>query len=867
MKNKKLLVLAVTLLFAVPSIAVFNEKNISQTIAVLRSELHQENQKMENAKSMLSKNDQRQHRKMISMIKRCNELSLMLYSQNQDYTFDMTYALEEVSKQYEKFGVERLPFDAILTRLNFEIDRYERLIESLRRLPPVLDEIEVVPDSLSISKDSLMLELRPSAKPAGGHTPRDTSRRSTFILDQQGRIDRDSCIAYAMNLLKMYTDTRDEIIEDNSHYDNLHSRLKESYDYAQQRYSMIQKRIFVEGQDNYFKVLGSLKTFIRSASREAKAKYSLGNGIGEQASFRHSEWRGPVVSGFIIFVIVHLLLAFLLSTLIINLLSKKVAKLKTDNFRKRKSTVILLFGVVLFAISIMAVGNFIGQNFFKVASGALLVYAWLLGGILLSLLIRIPAEKLKVSTSVYTPTVLLGLVVIVFRIIFIPNRLLNLIYPPLLLAFTIWQICISSKSRKKIEKTDFLLSTISIVILGMTTISAWAGYVLLSVQLFLWWLFQLAAIESITALSILVRMYGKNVIVKRTEEYQKDHIIVDKSNKQSYIEVTWLYGFVREVAIPVLGILSLPFCIRMAADVFDLSAACKTIFFKPFLNLTDASGNPVLNLSLYKFLLILSLFFLFRYLSYTIKAFYRHLRYEKIMATNGKGYVQANEVNLTLANNVIAILVWGTYVAIAIILLKIPMGALSIVAAGLATGIGLALKDVLNNFIYGIQLMSGRVRVGDYIECDGVRGKVESITYQSTQIITLEGSVMAFTNSTLFNKNFKNLTKGNAYEYVKIPVGISYGADIDKVREILSDALQTLMTKDRYNRNIVDPKRGINVVFNSFGDSGVEIAVKQYVLVEEEPGYIARAKELIYKTLNNNGIEIPFPQRDIHIKQ
>lgn len=187
-----------------------------------------------------------------------------------------------------------------------------------------------------------------------------------------------------------------------------------------------------------------------------------------------------------------------------SMLSKKVAKLKTDNFRKRKSTVILLFGVVLFAISIMAAGNFIGQNFFKVASGALLVYAWLLGGILLSLLIRIPAEKLKVSTSVYTPTVLLGLVVIVFRIIFIPNRLLNLIYPPLLLAFTIWQICISSKSRKKIEKTDFLLATISIVILGMTTISAWAGHVLLSVQLFLWWLFQLAAIESITALSILI---------------------------------------------------------------------------------------------------------------------------------------------------------------------------------------------------------------------------------------------------------------------------------------------------------------------------------------------------------------------------
>ena len=103
----------------------------------------------------------------------------------------------------------------------------------------------------------------------------------------------------------------------------------------------------------------------------------------------------------------------------------------------------------------------------------------------------------------------------------------------------------------------------------------------------------------------------------------------------------------------------------------------------------------------------------------------------------------------------------------------------SIVMAGLATGLGFAMKDLLENFIYGISLMTGRLRVGDYIECDGVQGKVDSINYQSTQIVTLDGSVMAFQNSALFSKNFKNLTRNHGY----VLVGVSGADSIDILGE------------------------------------------------------------------------------------
>ena len=64
----------------------------------------------------------------------------------------------------------------------------------------------------------------------------------------------------------------------------------------------------------------------------------------------------------------------------------------------------------------------------------------------------------------------------------------------------------------------------------------------------------------------------------------------------------------------------------------------------------------------------------------------------------------------------------------------------------------------------------------------------------------------------------------------------------------------------------MDPDRKLTVVLDGFGDSSVDLAIKQYVLVEEEYAYIAAAKEIIYNTLSENGIEIPFPQRDIHVK-
>jgi small-conductance mechanosensitive channel len=299
----------------------------------------------------------------------------------------------------------------------------------------------------------------------------------------------------------------------------------------------------------------------------------------------------------------------------------------------------------------------------------------------------------------------------------------------------------------------------------------------------------------------------------------------------------------------------------MASGVFDLTGIFKEYFSYPFLNV-----EGYISLSFYKIVMVLGLYFIFRFLNYFMKAWYRQYKIRSILKNSSVKVLNENQVNFTLAANVIGIILWGIYVISLFIILKIPTTAVKVIGAGLATGLGFAMKDILNNFFYGVQLMSGRLRVGDYVECDGIRGKVDSITYQTTQIVAGDGSVMAFPNSTLFNKNFKNLTKNHSYELLSFPVGVKYGVDVNEVRQIIIDAILPLQKKDKYGRDILDPKFGVQIRFQDFGDNSVNLSVVQFVSVEEKFAYASRAKEAIYNALNEHGIEIPFPQRDLYIK-
>ena len=214
---------------------------------------------------------------------------------------------------------------------------------------------------------------------------------------------------------------------------------------------------------------------------------------------------------------------------------------------------------------------------------------------------------------------------------------------------------------------------------------------------------------------------------------------------------------------------------------------------------------------------------------------------------------------MVMFKNVLQVVIWGAWLMIAMSVFNVGKSWLVAIFAGLSTGLGFASKDILENIYYGISLMMGRVKVGDYIICDGTRGKVSSISYTSTMIEAIDGSVIAFQNSQLFAKNYKNMTRNHGYELDILEVGVAYGTNIKECKQLLVDAISQLKCVYR--------KKPVKVVLKSFDDSSINLKILVWVNVLTQYGDDGTVMECVYDTLNEHGIEIPFPQREVTIKK
>ncbi|MBR6346804.1 MAG: mechanosensitive ion channel family protein [Bacteroidales bacterium] len=887
-KHKRLFLLIALLALAVPAAAVFTGMNLDNTLSNLRRELHQDYTQISQTREQMLEKYDIQHRRMVDIVKKCNDQSLMLYSQKQEYTFDISYALEKVSKEYRDFNKNRTPYDRIVSKLDIEINRYARLIESLRRLPPELKDVEVVPDSLAYHNDTLDTHLLQNESLleqelqeqvdvilAVTEQVQDTSATESgapaFILSEQGQTDRDTCLFYASELLKMYAGAREVVMADSTYYKEAQLRMTESYDYARDYYNILQKSVFKEGQIPWMQILMHPEVHWQQIKTDINNKYSFGfirkifkgdlstseevDSASKDSRFSNSAtlmWLGIYIIEF--FILWGLLLLILWPVFhFVKPLREKVAK------EQRRYLALLLCCVLFIALTFeVTPDDRIGK-----ALGLLHAFLLLLTAITAALLFRLEPQKLKSGFRNYLPTICTALFVISCRCLFIPNAIMNLIFPPLLLLMTLWQFITNLFRSRKADRADAIIGWVSFGITAAAMLISWAGFIFLALIILVWWYFQLALILGIATVWDLLLIYKESRLDKRLTEYKERITYVSGSAKEQLLfGASWFYDLVREVIIPSLAMVSIPLCLYWALDIFEFNDLFRQIFQEPFLRQGGPDGFRV---SLYGLLFLSAMFCLFRYMNKAIHTIWQSFEYRRFLRKYKRTTVRNNEINLSLGNSLISVFIWFVYLDLVIVTLNIPTGSLGLIAGGLSAGIGLALKDIINNFIYGIQLMGGRLRVGDWIECDGVRGKVTDINYQTTLVETLNGTQVAFLNSSLFGKSFTNLTRNNSYEMTIVKVGVAYGTDFEKLRKALEKGLEAMKTKDAYGRDVVEPTYGIYIRFDDFGDSSVNVAVRQKVLVPEQIEYVYRCKELIYKILKENGITIPFPQRDVHM--
>lgn len=773
--------LVLALMIVLPSHAVLKEKNIENTLSLLRLELTNYRTELERQSGMMKAQQEQVMMNMISVMNRSRQNSLMLYSQKNGFIFDLTYACHEATAQYQEFQKNVKPFRQYLNTADVEISRY----------------------------DSLINELGTMGK---------------YGLSEKAKVDRNVCITLAINIRHTLNDNRVQMRDYIKIYNQTEERLKYLNTYANTRYKDIQQSIFSNRGDNYVSILKNIGHNVVETSETVSEKYKPQKKV-------QSDWDSRIMLGLLIILAIGTGISLLINFVIIRWIARRLTRYsrfeKYKDWLEEKITCInLAMSVATFAIILGVVRIIVEQNFIIMASGLLINYTWLMEVILLSIMLRLDGDKIRSGFKLYSPIMVIGFLVIAFRIALVPNALVSLVFPPILAVSIFWQWNAIRKHQQHTEMSDRYYSYASLAVFIFSTISSWVGYTLLAVEILIWWVMQLTCILTITFMQGWLKTYSKN-----------------KKMDEKPITQTWIFNFIYKVIMPVLGVLSVMISIYWAADVFNLSDTTWKIFSNYYIN-EDGFRASIITIALAAIL-----YFLFAYLNKTIMA----LLYIHFENTDHK----TAATRFVMAKNVIQVVVWGIWLLIVLGLFKVNNTWLVVVSGGLSTGIGFAMKDIIENIYYGISLMTGRIKVGDLIECDGIRGSVSSINYTSTMVNTTDGSVIAFQNSQLFTKNYKNLTRNHGYELDVIVIGVAYGSNAAQVKALLTDTVSKLDCRDK--------KKDVNVVFSNFGADSIDFKVLVWVPVLTRTYADGEIKEAIYNCLNENNIEIPFPQRDIHI--
>ena len=783
MKKRLYIIILLMVAFVLPSNAVLKEANLDTTLYMLRTELTNYHIDLEKQNQAAKAQQLAVIQELISIVKQADQNSIMLYSQRNGYIFDMTYACHEATEQFKKFKSKAVPFRQMIKKNNVEVARFDSLINYLYGM-------------------------------------------NTMFLSEEAQVNRNVDLTLAVNIRRQLVEKQKQLQTYVQAYDQTDRKLQALNDYANRRYEDIQNSIFNNGGDNYLRILRNFSMNYKEAKTSVTEKYKPVPGMMSQWDVRIIF----ILFGIIVFwgLISIFLNLFTIRIVITQLMKHGMFENRKESFMAKRPCLIMAMTVVTFAFILGIVRMAVTQNFVIMASQLLVEYSWLVGVILVSILLRVDNDKIKNTFRIYSPLMLVGFIVIVFRIILIPNDLVNLIFPPVLLLCALWQWNVIGRKHNQVLRTDKTYAFISLAVFGVSTIFAWTGFTLLAVQLIIWWTMQLTCVLTITCCEGWLSVYAKR-------KKLADKAITDK----------WLYRFIYKVLLPISGVLSFIISIYWAADVFNMSDTTWEIFNKDYIKTSNFTA------SLFSISEVACLYFLFNYINITSVDFMRH-HFEKADPASAAS-------KIVMFKNVMQVIIWGIWLLIALNVFQVGKSWLLAIFAGLSTGLGFASKDILENIYYGISLMMGRVKVGDYIICDGTRGKVSSISYTSTMLEATDGSVIAFQNSQLFSKNYKNMTKNHGYELDILEVGIAYGSNVKEVKQILIDALMKL--------DCIYQDKGVKVLLKSFDDSCITLRIVVWVNVLTQAIDDATIMECIYDTLNDHNIEIPFPQREITIKQ
>ena len=437
--TKKLSLLLLSLLLLLPARAVLKEGNIESTLSILRTELTNYRNDLDRQSGDMKDQQNAVQDMLFNVMARSNQNALMLYSQKPEYVFDLAYACHEATKQYEDFKQNLLPVRQLIDQNKSEIARYDNLINTL--------------SSMNVAN-----------------------------LGPKARLDKGVCLTLAINIRHTLSDNSKQFADYIRYYDSIEKQLQAINDYANQCYREIQFSIFNNAGQNYFSLLKQLPENLKESKLAVQSKYF------EKTKVR-SQWDGRYIVTLFSLIAFYGLIAAAVNFLIARYLMPK--RLRRPAIIARRKYIVMASSAITLAVILGVIRFFFAsQHFIVMASSLLVGYTWLVAVILVSLLLRLGGRQIKSAFYLYAPLMGMSLSVIIFRIVLIPDNLVNLLLPPMLLVFTLWQWLVIRRHTRHVPQSDTLLSYASLLVFGLSLLASWMGYTLLSVQVLIWWMMQ-----------------------------------------------------------------------------------------------------------------------------------------------------------------------------------------------------------------------------------------------------------------------------------------------------------------------------------------------------------------------------------------
>ncbi len=217
-----------------------------------------------------------------------------------------------------------------------------------------------------------------------------------------------------------------------------------------------------------------------------------------------------------------------------------------------------------------------------------------------------------------------------------------------------------------------------------------------------------------------------------------------------------------------------------------------------------------------------------------------------------RGVVPSLQAGLTYA-------LWAIFGLILLAALGVSLTSVTVILGGLSVGLGFGLQTIFNNFFSGLILIFGRsLQEGDVVQLGETWGEVRKINIRSTMVETYEGAVIIVPNSELVSNRLINWTRNNQIMRRQINVGVAYGSDVALVKQLLLDTAAA-------HKNVLSTPEPF-VQFRDFGASSLDFTLFFFADISQGLGTASDLRAAIVAAFRAHGIEIPFPQQDVHVR-